>query len=187
MQVTVYCGAALGHDEKYQRIAKELAEWIAGEGHVLVYGGGNVGLMGMLADHVLARGGQVIGVMPEFLVGRELAHPGLTRLEIVHTMHERKMKMIEFGDVYIALPGGPGTLEEITEVISWGRIGQHTHPCIFMNQTGFYEDLKQQYTKMVQEGFLTHADFEKILFAEDIGEIEPFIETYTPCAVREYK
>ena len=111
--------------------------------------------MGVLADEVLLHNGKVIGIIPTFLVDRELSHPGLTRLEIVNSMSERKNKMIELGDCYIALPGGPGTLEEISEAISWARIGQYQNPCILFNVGGYYDKLKEFYDVMVENGFLS--------------------------------
>ena len=113
MNITVYCGASLGNDSTYQAAAKKLGKWIADGQHTLVYGGGKLGLMGVVADTVLAHQGKVIGIIPQFLQDREVAHPNLTKTVIVESMSERKNKMIELGDAYIALPGGPGTLEEI--------------------------------------------------------------------------
>lgn len=155
MNIVVYCGASIGNHEIFVESAKSLARWIAKNGHTLIYGGGKAGLMGVLADEVLLHNGKVIGIIPTFLVDRELSHPGLTRLEIVNSMSERKNKMIELGDCYIALPGGPGTLEEISEAISWARIGQHQNPCILFNVGGYYDKLKEFYDVMVENGFLS--------------------------------
>ncbi len=187
MNITVYCGASLGTKEIYQKATAELGEWIAKNNNTLVYGGGKVGLMGVVADSVLENNGKVIGIMPSFLRTRELAHTGLSESIIVETMSERKLKMIELGDCYIALPGGPGTLEEISEVVSWARIGKNNNPCIFLNIGGYYDDLKKFYDNMVKNGFLTAADRNKTLFAESIGEISDFIASYTPPEVRSYK
>ena len=142
MKITVYCGASVGNNVAHQQAAIALGQWIAARQYTLVYGGGNAGLMGLLANTVLENGGKVIGIMPTFLQERELAHTGLTEMITVRSMPERKSKMIELGDVYIALAGGPGTLEEITEVISWARIGQNNNPCILFNSDGYYEPLK---------------------------------------------
>ncbi|MBF0777919.1 TIGR00730 family Rossman fold protein [Streptococcus cuniculi] len=187
MKVTVYCGASLGENPLYQEGAITLGKWIAGMGHTLVYGGGNTGLMGLLADTVLAHGGQVIGIIPEFLKDRELAHPHLSELRTVETMSERKLALIQEADVFIALPGGPGTLEEISEVISWARIGKNDKPCILFNIAGYYQALEQFFDTMVTEGFLTTDDREKTLFSDNLEEIEGFIATYQPPAAREYK
>ncbi|MGY3765740.1 LOG family protein [Vagococcus vulneris] len=187
MNVAVYCGASNGNSDEYRQITKDLGKWIGDNQYQLIYGGGNVGLMGVIAETVLQSGCRVTGVMPDFLVERELAKDNLTSLIVVPNMHERKKKMIEFADLYIALPGGPGTIEEITEVISWGRIGQHSNPCVLINHKGFFNPLKQQYQVMVNEGFLTQEDFDKILFANSLDEIKSFIANFVPPKVREYK
>ena len=186
MNISVYCGASLGNNELYVEAAKSLGKWIAENGHTLVYGGGKAGLMGVIADEVLLHNGKVIGIIPTFLVDRELSHPHLTRLEVVHSMSERKNKMIELGDCYIALPGGPGTLEEISEVISWARIGQHQNPCILFNVDGYYDKLKEFYDDMVTNGFLNEADKKAMLFSNSFFEIEQFIANHTPPLVRTY-
>lgn len=186
MKITVYCGASLGINSQHQQAAEQLGKWIAQHHHTLVYGGGKAGLMGVVADTVLANGGEVIGVMPSFLQQRELAHSGLTELISVATMSARKLKMIELGEAYIALAGGPGTLEEISEVISWARIGQNSHPCILFNSDGYYEPLKHFFDTMVEQGFLSAADRAKTLFSDDLNEIADFIANYTPPEVRRY-
>lgn len=186
MNITVYCGAALGNVPAYQRATVSLGNWLAQQGHTLVYGGGSAGLMGRLADTVLAHGGKVIGVIPEFLRERELAHSGCTEMLVVNSMAERKAKMLDLADACIALPGGPGTLEEICEVYSWARIGQNPHPCILFNQNGFYEPLRMMYQSMVTAGFLTQAHFDKLLFSDDLVEIEHFINTYQVPEIRTY-
>lgn len=186
MNIAVYCGASSGKNYIYTEKAVELSKWIASNNNTLVYGGGNVGLMGLIADTVLENGGSAIGVIPTFLVDKEIAHQGLTELHTVETMHERKAKMISLSDCFIALPGGPGTLEEITEVISWGRIGQHVNPCILFNTNGYYDLLKSQYDLMVDEGFLSKEDRDKILFTDSFNEIEVFIRGYKAPKIRTY-
>jgi len=186
MNIAVYCGASSGKNYIYTEKAVELSKWIASNSNTLVYGGGNVGLMGLIADTVLENGGSAIGVIPTFLVDKEIAHQGLTELHTVETMHERKAKMISLSDCFIALPGGPGTLEEITEVISWGRIGQHVNPCILFNTNGYYDLLKSQYELMVDEGFLSKEDRDKILFTDSFNEIEVFIRGYKAPKIRTY-
>lgn len=186
MNITVYCGASLGNNPIYQQTTERLGKWIAEKGHQLVYGGGAAGLMGAIANSVLEHGGKAIGIIPKFLKERELAHSGLTELFVVETMVERKRKMFDLADAFIALPGGPGTLEEITEVISWARIGQNPNPCILFNENGYFDSLRDFYRNMVKEGFLTQADFEKILFSNDLAEIESFIQNYQPPKVRTY-
>ncbi len=187
MNVTVYCGASLGTQEIYKETTTKLGKWIAINKHTLVYGGGKVGLMGVVADSVLENKGKVIGVMPTFLKERELAHEALSEIIIVNTMTERKLKMIELGDCYIALPGGAGTLEEISEVISWARIGQNSNPCIFLNIGGYYNNLKKFYQDMVTNGFLSSDDMNKILFTDCFEEIDNFVKSYEPPIIREYK
>lgn len=186
MNITVYCGANYGNDEVFREETTDLGNWIAENGYTLVYGGSQVGLMRVVADTVLENGGKVIGVMPKFLTEREPAHPGLTELVYVEDMSDRKRKMAELGDVFIALPGGPGTLEEITEVISWARIGKNDGPCILYNEKQYYDPLKQMYQNMVAEGFFTQEDMDKILFSNDLEEIERFIAAYQPPHVRGY-
>ena len=186
MNVTVYCGASLGNDSAYQTAAEKLGKWIADGQHTLVYGGGKLGLMGVVADTVLAHQGKVIGIIPQFLQDREVSHPNLTKTVVVESMSERKNTMVELGDAYIALPGGAGTLEEIAEVISWARIGKNNNPCILFNEKGYFDSLKSFFSHMVKEGFFTQSDFEKILFSNDLQEIETFIEHYQPPALRTY-
>ena len=186
MNITVYCGASLGNNEIYQQATRKLGKWVAEKQHQLIYGGGAAGLMGLIADSVLAQGGKVIGIIPEFLKERELAHPNLTELVIVESMTERKKRMFDLANAFIALPGGPGTLEEISEVISWARIGQNPNPCILFNENGYFDSLRDFYDRMVQDGFLTQPDRDKILFSNDLDEIEAFIEGYEPPSVRTY-
>lgn len=186
MNIIVYCGANSGKDPIFQETAKRLGKWIADQGHSLVYGGGKAGLMGVIADAVLAENGTAIGVMPSFLMERELAHPKLTKMYTVSNMAERKQKMFNLGDACIALPGGPGTLEEITEMISWSRIGQNPNPCIMFNENGFYNPLKNLFDNMVENEFLTEADRSKTLFSVSLKEIDQFIKNYTPPVIRKY-
>lgn len=186
-KMAVYCGASTGNAPVYQEAAKRLGQWMRDNDYDLVYGGGNVGLMGILADTMISVGGKAIGVMPTFLLERELAHEGITEMHIVHDMHERKRKMIDLADCYLALPGGPGTLEEISEVVSWGRVGEHQNPCIFFNINGYYDLLAEFFDKMVETGFLTKEDRSKIYFSDSLADIKTFIGAYTPPTVREYK
>lgn len=186
MNIAVYCGASFGNNDNYKKCAEKLGEWIGKNSYTLIYGGGKVGLMGIVADTVLANKSEVIGIMPEFLVKRELAHTNITKLEVVKDMSIRKKKMIDLADVFIALPGGPGTLEEISEVISWSRIGQNANPCILYNENSYYDYLKLMYNKMVEEGFLSKEDNEKILFTDSVEEISEFIKNYVPPKIRKY-
>ena len=156
----------------------EVGKWIATNNHTLVYGGGKVGLMGIIADTVLEKNSEVIGIMPQFLVDREISHTGITEFIIVDDMSERKTKLVDLGDVFIALPGGPGTLEEISQVISWVRVGKKDTPCILMNVDGYYDFLEQYFDKMVKEGFLTKEDRARTLFAKSVSEMGEFIDNY---------
>lgn len=178
MKITVFCGANNGRNEAYKENAMEVGKWIATNNHTLVYGGGKVGLMGIIADTVLEKNSEVIGIMPQFLVDREISHTGITEFIIVDDMSERKTKLVDLGDVFIALPGGPGTLEEISQVISWVKVGKKDAPCILMNINGFYDFLEQYFDKMVKEGFLTKEDRARTLFAKSVSEMGEFIDNY---------
>ena len=186
MNIAVYCGASVGNAPIYTENARTLGAWIAKNDHQLIYGGGKAGLMGVIADTVLENGGSVIGVIPTFLKERELAHPNLNELIVVDTMSERKNQMIAAADVCIALPGGPGTLEEISEAISWARVGQNDSPCIFYDTNDYYLPLQDFFDKMVATDFLSISDRKNMLFAHTIPEIERFIASYEPPRVRKY-
>ncbi|GCF93905.1 cytokinin riboside 5'-monophosphate phosphoribohydrolase [Enterococcus florum] len=180
MIIAVYCGASAGDDPIYTENTRALGTWIATNNHQLIYGGGKAGLMGVLADTVLENGGKVVGVIPSFLQARELAHPDLDELIVVDTMSQRKNQMIAAADVCIALPGGPGTLEEISEAISWARVGQNDSPCIFYDTNEYYLPLQHFFDQMVATSFLSAEDRSKIGFAHSIEEIEQLITNYTP-------
>ncbi|MGM0213969.1 TIGR00730 family Rossman fold protein [Enterococcus sp. AZ109] len=186
MNIAVYCGASVGNEPVYSENAQTLGTWIVENNHRLIYGGGKAGLMGVMADTVLAKGGSVIGVIPTFLQQRELAHPNLDELIVVETMAERKNQMLAAADVCIALPGGPGTLEEISEAISLARVGQNDSPCIFYDTNDYYHLLQDFFDKMVAANFLSANDRKKILFAHSIQEIEEFIAAYEPPQTRKY-
>lgn len=153
-RITVFCGSSSGTNPEYLRAAKSLGALFVERGIGLVYGGGNVGLMGAIADAVLAKGGEVIGVIPGGLVAREVAHRGVTELRVVETMHERKSIMSELADGFIAMPGGFGTLEEIAEVLTWGQLGMHKKPCAFLNVAGYYDALLAFFDRAVKDGLL---------------------------------
>ena len=178
MKITVFCGANNGRNEAYKENAIELGKWIADNNYTLVYGGGRVGLMGIIADTVLENNSEVIGIMPQFLVDREISHDRISEMIVVDDMSERKTRLVDLGDVFIALPGGPGTLEEISQVISWVRVGKKDAPCILMNVNGYYDFLEQYFDKMVAEGFLTIEDRKNTLFTDNIEEMERFIFNY---------
>jgi uncharacterized protein (TIGR00730 family) len=152
--VCVYCGSSTGFDPAYPAAARELGARLAAEGLRLVYGGGSVGLMGVLADEVLARGGEVIGVIPKGLFSREIAHTGLTELHEVASMHERKRLMFDRADAFVALPGGLGTLEELAEVTTWAQLGLHTRPIVLLDVKDFWSPLLALLDRAVDDGFL---------------------------------
>ncbi len=153
MRVALFAGSGEGTTRHRDAVAA-LATTLAREGHEIVYGGGRVGLMGLLADSALNTGGAVIGVMPRHLVDREIAHATLTRLEVVDDMHQRKARMMALADAFVALPGGAGTLEEIFEAWTWGQLGLHAKPCALYNIDGFYTPLLEQLDGMNTAGYL---------------------------------
>lgn len=156
--VGVYCGSSDGNDPAFRAEARALGEAIAAAGLTLVYGGANRGLMGTVADAALARGGKVIGVLPQVLSGREIAHDGLTSLELVDTMHERKARINELSDALLALPGGHGTLDELMEAITWAQLGLHSKPCILVNTLGYWDGLLRFLDSTVIAGFVRAKD-----------------------------
>jgi len=153
MHIAVYCGSKSGHNPEYIDLATNLGQQMARRHHDLIYGGANIGLMGAVADAVLAGGRQVLGVMPKALVDREVAHPGITELQVVDTMHERKAGMADPADAFVALPGGPGTLEELFEVWTWQMLGYHHKPVAILNHKGYYDPLLTMITRMTDQGF----------------------------------
>lgn len=186
MKLTIYCAASMGNNPIYREKTIELALWMTQNNHDLVYGGGKVGLMGVLADTILENKGKAIGVIPTFLKDREIAHDHLTELIVVDNMPRRKAKMMLLGDAFIALPGGPGTLEEITEAISWARIGQNNKPCVLYNINGYFNDYKKMLDHMVQEGFLSQIDRDNVFLSDSIPDIEEFIKNYQAPSIRQY-
>lgn len=168
--VGVFCGSSMPPDPRYRSAAVHLAEAIAGANLELVYGGGKVGLMGVVADAALAKGGRVIGVIPVGLFSREVGHAGLTELHQVHSMHERKQLMYDLADGFIALPGGLGTLEELAEVATWSQLGLHSKPVALLDVAGFWQPLVDQLDRMVDVGLLRPANREIIQRAATADE-----------------
>ncbi|MDE4535906.1 TIGR00730 family Rossman fold protein [Pseudomonas sp. ITEM 17296] len=152
--VCVFCGASIGANPAYRDAAVALGQAIARRGLTLVYGGGAVGLMGIVADAAMAAGGEVVGIIPQSLLDAEVGHKGLSRLEVVDGMHARKARMAELSDAFIALPGGLGTLEELFEVWTWGQLGYHAKPLGLLDVNGFYEKLGGFLDHIVEEGFV---------------------------------
>lgn len=178
--ICVFCGSSLGNDPIYQQMAQTTGQEIAAQDKTLVYGGGRSGLMGVVADSALQAGGRVIGVIPNALVDRELAHTGLTELHIVNNMHERKTKMAELSDAFVALPGGAGTLEEIFEQWTWSQLGIHQKPCAFLNVDGFYDDLIKMLHASVERGFSQERFVDRLIVAEQIKDILAAFSAYQP-------
>ncbi|WP_042301903.1 TIGR00730 family Rossman fold protein [Paraburkholderia kururiensis] len=152
--VCVYCGSSFGVRNDYREAAQAFGRALVEADLSLVYGGGKVGLMGVIADEVLARGGRAIGVIPELLVNKEVGHTGLSELHVVPDMHQRKKMMADFADAFVALPGGAGTLEELFEVFTWAQLGYHQKPVALLNIQGFYDPLMALLRHTVQEGFM---------------------------------
>ena len=184
--VCVYCGSNAGSRPVYAERAVALGHRLAHEGMALVYGGGNVGLMGIVADAALAAGGEVVGVIPEQLVGWEVAHAGLTRLEVVANMHERKARMFDLSDAFIALPGGFGTLDEMFEMHTWRQLGLGDKPCAFLDVDGFYSPLVAMMDRMVDERFL-HPDQRRDLWhGEDLDALFAWMRDYQPAVASKW-
>lgn len=176
MNITVYCASAPGDLPAWNTAADDLGRWIARNGHQLVYGGADVGLMGTLANAVLAGNGSVHGVAPRFLYDREITHGGLTELEIVDTMSQRKERMIELGDVFVALPGGPGTLEEISEIFSLIKLKRPPGICVLYDIEGFYEPLVELLDSMEDHGFFLSNDRARIHRVQDTAQLSTLLE-----------
>jgi uncharacterized protein (TIGR00730 family) len=178
-RITVFCGSSFGTEEIYKEQASLLGETLAKQNIELVYGGANVGLMGAVADGVLNNGGKAIGVLPNFLRSKEIAHLGLTELILVESMHERKTKMNDLCDGVIALPGGFGTLEELFEMITWAQLGLHKKPIAILNINGFYDSLIQLTEVMVSKGLLKEVNQQMLLVSDNIDDLLNKMNTYT--------
>ncbi|HXI84109.1 MAG TPA: TIGR00730 family Rossman fold protein [Verrucomicrobiae bacterium] len=178
--LAVYCGSSPGLLPEYKEAAMTFGALLAREGIALVYGGGNVGLMGAAADGALQAGGKVIGVIPHALVAKELAHRGVTEFYPVDTMHQRKQKMADLADGFVALPGGIGTLEEIFEMLTWNQLHIHGKPCAFLNVAGYYEPLVRFLEHMVQQRFLKQAPFDALIVDSDGASLLARIRAYAP-------
>lgn len=176
MNITVYLGAFEGKDPGLAEAVKELGTWIGESGNSLVYGGSKSGLMGLIAESVLNAGGQATGVEPQFFIDREFQYEGLTELIITKDMTERKSKMIELGDAFIAFPGGTGTLEEISEIMSKVSLKQLDAPCILYNLNGYYDGLKTLLTHMIDMGLSSEERQKGIYFADNLEQIKDILE-----------
>ena len=179
-RVCVYCASSTKSDPSYVTAARRLGECLSAEGLEIVYGGGAVGLMGALAEGVLAAGGRIVGVIPRFMMEREWGHTGLTELQVVETMHERKERMLTLADGFVALPGGCGTFEEVMEAITWKRLGLHTGPIVIASWNGFYDPLLALLERAVAERFMDarHADMWSV--ARTVEEVIPRLRDAPP-------
>jgi uncharacterized protein (TIGR00730 family) len=179
-RICVYAGSNPGSAPAYADATRALATEMAARGIGLVYGGGKVGLMGVLADAIIGAGGEAIGVMPQALIDREIGHPNLTELKVVHSMHERKALMAELADAFVAVPGGIGTLEELIEVYTWSQLGIHDKACGVLNVRGYYDDLAAFLDHAVREGFLRPQHRAVLTVAEDPGELLDALAAFVP-------
>ncbi|GAB2520227.1 LOG family protein [Lysobacter humi (ex Lee et al. 2017)] len=184
--VCVYCGSNSGNRPVYAERAAALGRLLAEQGLGLVYGGGNVGLMGIVADAVLEAGGDVIGVIPEQLVGMEVAHRGLTKLEIVADMHTRKARMFDLADAFVALPGGFGTLDEMFEMLTWRQLGLGDKPCAFLDVEGFWAPLMAMLDHMVGERFLHPDQRADLWHGDDAGAMLAWMRDYEPAHAQKW-
>ncbi|HEX9291548.1 MAG TPA: TIGR00730 family Rossman fold protein [Anaeromyxobacteraceae bacterium] len=181
-RICVFCGSSPGVNPAYLAAARALGELLARRGLGLVYGGASVGLMGAVADAALSAGGEVTGVLPEALQARELAHPRLTRLEIVGSMHERKARMAELADAFVALPGGMGTLEELAEILTWGQLGLHRKACGLLDVAGYWRPLVAFFDHAVEERFLRPEHRALLLVAREPPALLDALASYVPAA-----
>jgi uncharacterized protein (TIGR00730 family) len=183
MRLCVFCGSSPGHDPSYLAAARNLGNALARAGIGLVYGGASVGLMGAVADAVMSDGGEVVGVMPQSLVDKEIAHKDLADLRIVGSMHERKALMAELADGFVALPGGLGTFEELFEVWTWAQLGYHRKPCSLLNVSGFYDKLAGFLDDVVSRGFVKPIHRSMLIVEQDPDALIRAIRAYQPPVV----
>lgn len=178
--ICVFCGASEGSSPEYRLAAEQLGKTIANQNRRLIYGGGNKGLMGIIANAVLANGGEVIGVIPERLVQAETAHHGITRLEVVENMHQRKARLSELADGFIAMPGGTGTLEEVFEVWTGMQIGYHEKPVALFNVSGFWQSLLNFLEHSVNEGFIRKSFYQTLIVSDNNELILKYMDEFVP-------
>src|ERR1039457_6891851 len=185
-RICVFCGSSEGSRPEYRDAAEEMAAELVRRNVGLVYGGGNVGLMGTIADAVLNAGGEAVGVIPEHIMAREIGHKGLTKLHVVHSMHERKALMADLSDAFVALPGGFGTLEEFCEVMTWTQLGLHAKPCGILNVMGFYSPLLRMFDHAVEERFLKPEDRALVLARDQPPELLQALEEWRPVQIEKW-
>ena len=185
-RVCVFCGSSTGNDPRHAEAAAALGRLLAARGLGLVFGGGSIGLMGALADHVLAAGGAVTGVIPHGLAARELAHPGVADMRVVPTMHARKALMASLADGFVALPGGMGTFDELFEIVTWGQLGIHRKPIGVLNVAGYYDPLVALLEHAVAGGFVGDGGRRLVLVEDDAARLLDRMEGYAPPSVPEW-
>lgn len=185
-KIAIYCGSSAGPDASYRTQAAELGRCLAEKGIHIIFGGGKVGLMGIIADAALEAGGKVTGVIPGFLHVKEVAHSGLTELITVETMHQRKSLIEQMCDAAIALPGGFGTLDELFEMLTWAQLGLHDKAVGILNTNGFFDPLLAAVGRMVEEGFLKDINRDMLLVSEDIEELLERMHAYSPPRIRKW-
>jgi uncharacterized protein (TIGR00730 family) len=183
-RICVFCGASPGARPEYAQATNEIARLLAADGIGVVYGGGGVGLMGVLADAMLAEDGEIIGVIPRALMHREIAHRGVTDMRVVGSMHERKALMAELADAFIALPGGIGTLEELFEVYTWAQLGLHRKPCALLNVEGYYDSIAGFLAVAVEERFLREGHREMLMFEREPRALIERLREFQPDSVQ---
>jgi uncharacterized protein (TIGR00730 family) len=184
--IAVYCGSSAGANPNFIAQAQALGAAMVAKGLTLVYGGGRVGLMGTIADAVLAHGGKVIGVIPDFLANKELAHLGCTELHIVKSMHERKLLMADRADAFVAMPGGFGTLEELFEVLTWGQLGLHRKPVAVLNVNGYYDHLLLALDRMRDDQLLRAENRSQLLQSADPEDLLAQLAAYQPVQLEKW-
>lgn len=184
--ITVFCGSNPGVRPEYQQAAQKLAAALVKRNIRLVYGGGNVGLMGIIADEVMNLGGEVVGIIPDSLDKREVGHRGITELHVVSSMHERKAMMAEFAEGFIAMPGGIGTFEEFFEILTWAQLGFHDKPCAILNTADYYNGLLALCDNAVTEGFLRPLHRALILDDTDVDALLDKMENFKPVPLEKW-
>jgi uncharacterized protein (TIGR00730 family) len=185
-RMCVFCASSLGNREEYRAAAAALGAELARRKLGLVFGGGKVGLMGVLADAVLNAGGEAAGVIPEHLLAREIGHNGLTELHVVRSMHERKALMADLSDAFVALPGGMGTMEEFCEVLTWSQLGLHAKPSGILNVLGYYSPLLEMFDRAVEERFLKREHRALVLARDSPAELLQALEQWRPVRVEKW-
>jgi uncharacterized protein (TIGR00730 family) len=180
MRIAIYCGSSRGLDPLFQTAATDLARYLVSQGVGIVYGGGNIGLMGVIADAAIVAGGEVIGVIPESLMAKELGHGGVTELHVVRSMHERKQMMVDLSDGFIALPGGFGTLDELFETLTWLQLGFHGKPVGLLNVAGFFDHLLTFLDHMTGTGFLKPEHRASLLMETDPAALLTAMRAFQP-------